>query len=60
MEHLAGQVTIHHWRYTFISHPLAGGRTLAEVREAVGHSNIGVMSLYLHVARRLPLSSWAE
>ena len=46
----AGQVTIHHGRHTFISHGLAGGRTLAEVRDAAGHSNVGITSLYLHVA----------
>jgi integrase/recombinase XerD len=42
--------TIHHGRHTFISHALAGGRTLAEVRDAVGHSNVSVTSGYLHVA----------
>ena len=29
-------LTIHHGRHTFISHALAGGRTLAEVRDAAG------------------------
>ena len=33
-------LTIHHGRHTFISHALAGGRTLAEVRDAAGHSNV--------------------
>ena len=42
--------TIHHGRHTFISHALAGGRTLAEVREAVGHSNVSITSAYLYVA----------
>ena len=28
---------------------LAGGRTLAEVRDAVGHSNVSITSAYLHV-----------
>lgn len=46
----AGQVTIHHGRHTFVSHALAGGRTLAEVRDAAGHSHVGITSLYLHVA----------
>jgi integrase len=41
-------LTIHHGRHTFISHALAGGRTLAEVRDAVGHANITVTSGYLH------------
>jgi site-specific recombinase XerD len=40
---------IHHGRHTFISHALAGGRSLAEVRAAAGHSNVAVTSAYLHV-----------
>jgi integrase len=43
-------VTIHHGRHTFISHALAGGRTLAEVRDAAGHANVAITSVYLHVA----------
>jgi len=43
-------LTIHHGRHTFISHALAGGRTLAEVRDAAGHSNVSTTSGYLHVA----------
>ena len=43
-------LTIHHGRHTFISHALAGGRTLAEVRDAAGHANISITSGYLHVA----------
>jgi integrase/recombinase XerD len=43
-------LTIHHGRHTFISHALAGGRTLAEVRDAAGHANISITSAYLHVA----------
>jgi integrase len=46
LEHL----TIHHGHHTFISHALAGGRTLAEVRDAAGHSNVTITSSYLHVA----------
>ncbi len=46
LEHL----TIHHGRHTFISHALAGGRTLAEVRDAAGHSNVTITSGYLHIA----------
>ena len=46
----AARVTIHHGRHTFISHALAGGRTLAEARDAAGHSHVGITSLYLHVA----------
>jgi integrase len=43
-------LTIHHGRHTFISHGLAGGRTLAEVRDAAGHANVSITSGYLHVA----------
>jgi integrase len=43
-------LTIHHGRHTFISHALAGGRTLAEVRDCVGHGNVTITSGYLHVA----------
>jgi site-specific recombinase XerD len=43
-------ITIHHGRHTFISHALACGRTLAEVRIAAGHTNLAVTSIYLHVA----------
>lgn len=43
-------LTIHHGRHTFISHALAGERTLAEVRDAAGHANVTVTSGYLHVA----------
>lgn len=41
-------LTIHHGRHTFISHALAAGRTLAEVRDAVGHANVSITSGYLH------------
>ena len=43
-------LTIHHGRHTFISHALAGTRTLAEVRDAAGHGNVSITSAYLHVA----------
>ena len=43
-------LTIHHGRHTFISHALAFGRSLAEVRDAVGHQNVSITSAYLHVA----------
>ena len=48
-------LTIHHGRHTFISHALAGGRTLAEVRDAVGHANVSITSGYLHVANDDPI-----
>jgi integrase/recombinase XerD len=43
-------LTIHHGRHTFISHALAGHRTLAEVRDSAGHANVSITSAYLHVA----------
>jgi integrase len=43
-------LTIHHGRHKFISHALAGGRALAEVRDAAGHCNVRITSGYLHVA----------
>ena len=43
------QLTIHHGRHSFVSHALAAGRTLAEVRDAAGHSNVGTTSIYTHV-----------
>ena len=43
-------LTIHHRRHTFISHALAGGRTLAEVCVAAVHANLVTTSLNLHIA----------
>jgi integrase len=43
-------LTLHHGRHTFVSHALAGGRTLAEVRAAAGHASLQTTSIYLHVA----------
>ncbi len=43
-------ITIHHGRHSFISHALAGGRSLAEVAEAAGHSDITITAIYTHVA----------
>jgi integrase/recombinase XerD len=43
-------LTIHHGRHTFISHALAGSRSLAEVRSAAGHASLLTTSVYLHVA----------
>ena len=42
-------LTIHHGRHSFCSHSLAGGRSLAEVRDAAGHADISTTSIYLHV-----------
>ena len=43
-------LTIHHGRSTFISHALAGGRTLAKVRNAVGQAYVRFTTGYLHLA----------
>jgi site-specific recombinase XerC len=43
------ELTIHHGRHSFVSHALRH-RTLAEVRDAAGHSNIATTSIYAHVA----------
>ncbi|MFC1765491.1 tyrosine-type recombinase/integrase [Planctomycetota bacterium] len=42
-------LTIHCGRHSFCSHALAGGRSLVEVKEAAGHTNISTSSIYLHV-----------
>jgi integrase len=42
-------LTIHHGRHSFVSHSLFGGRSLAEVRDAAGHSNISITSVYAHI-----------
>ena len=44
------QLTIHCGRHSFVSHALAGGPSLAEVRDAAGHSSVAITSIYLHVA----------
>ena len=41
-------LTIHDGRHTFVSQSLDGGRTLPEVRDAAGHSNVSVTNVYLH------------
>jgi integrase len=42
--------TIHHGRHTLISHALAGERSLAEVRDAFGHTIVSITSAYRYVA----------
>lgn len=44
------ELTIHAGRHSFCSHALAGGKTLVQVRDAAGHSNVSTTSRYLHVA----------
>lgn len=41
-------VTTHDGRHTYVSLSLAGGRSLAEVRDAAGHANIATTSIYTH------------
>jgi integrase/recombinase XerD len=41
-------LSVHCGRHSFCSHSLAGGRSLAEVRDAAGHSNVSTTSIYLH------------
>jgi len=42
------QLSIHCGRHSFISHALAAGRSLAEVRDCVGHRNISTTNIYTH------------
>ncbi len=45
------ELTIHVGRHSFVSHALASGkRSLAEVRDAAGHSSLAITSIYTHVA----------
>ena len=46
------ELSIHDGRHSFASHSLAAGRSLAEVRDALGHSNISITSIYLHTLDR--------
>lgn len=42
-------VTIHDGRHSFVSHALHAGRSVVEVRDAAGHSNIATTSIYAHL-----------
>ncbi len=46
----AAEITIHHGRHSYISHALAGGKSLAEVAASAGHANITITAIYTHVA----------
>lgn len=46
------QLSIHSGRHSFVSHSLRAGRSLAEVRDAAGHSNVSTTSIYLHYLER--------
>lgn len=43
-------LSTHSGRHSFVSHALAAGRSLAEVRDAAGHASIATTSIYTHVA----------
>jgi integrase len=47
-EDRVSQLGVHAGRHSFCTHALANGRTLAEVRDAAGHSNISITNIYLH------------
>ena len=44
------EITIHHGRHSYISHALAGGRSLAEVAASAGHANITITAIYTQIA----------
>jgi integrase len=49
------QLSIHAGRHSFASLSLEAGRSLAEVRDALGHKNIMTTSVYLHcLSRNVP------
>jgi integrase/recombinase XerD len=46
------QLSIHCGRHSFATHALAIGRSLAEVRDAMGHANVSTTNVYLHYIER--------
>ena len=46
------QLSVHDGRHSFASLCLLAGRSLAEVKEALGHASIGSTSIYLHMVER--------
>jgi integrase len=46
---LGRHVTIHDGRHSFASHAIAGGRSLVEVRDALGHRSLATTSIYAHL-----------
>ena len=46
------QLSVHDGRHSFASHSLQAGRSLVEVRDALGHSNVSITSIYLHMLDR--------
>lgn len=47
-EDRVSQLSIHCGRHTFCTQSLRAGRSLGEVRDAAGHSNVSVTDAYLH------------
>ena len=45
----ASELSIHGGRHTFCSIALAGGKSLAEVRQAAGHASVATTNLYVHL-----------
>lgn len=43
------QVSVHCGRHTFASHAIAAGRTIVEVQQALGHSELAATSVYMHL-----------
>jgi integrase/recombinase XerD len=43
------ELTIHDGRHSFVSHALHGGRSVVEVQQAAGHSNLATTSIYAHL-----------
>jgi len=46
------QVSIHGGRHSFVSHALAAGYHLVEVKELAGHANVATTDLYAHALDR--------
>ena len=44
----AAQVSIHDGRHSFCSHAIHRGRSLLEVRDAAGHTNVATTNIYAH------------
>ena len=46
----ARELTVHCGRHSFVSHALAGGKSLAEVQQAAGHRSVSTTGVYVHTA----------
>jgi site-specific recombinase XerC len=44
----ASQVSVHQGRHSFVSHAIASGRNLTDVRDAAGHSSVATTNIYSH------------